>query len=606
VLARPAAAARRAWRRLPPRTRRALPLILVLVVGIWIGNALFGARHAHPSDAELGEVSASAVEVWTCSMHPQIRQPEPGNCPICGMALIPVQTGGGHDYGPVAAVSVSAEAAALMAVRVLPAERRALAGLTALAGRIDYDERLVHDVTVRTGGQVERLHVNFASAPVGRGQRLAEVYSPEILAASQELIHARRAAEQGGLPELAEAARTQLLLLGVSEAEVDRVVASGQPTRTFTVYAPAGGVVTELDVRQGEWVEPGARLMQVGGVGQVWAQFEAYESDLAGLRVGQTVRFTVEAFPGERFQGPVAFIDPVVDGARRTARVRVQVPNPGGRLKPGMLARGMVTGRASADAPLVIPASAPLVTGRRTLVYVQVPAADRPTFEPREVTLGPRAGDFFEVASGLMEGELVVVNGAFRLDSELQIRGGPSLMNPEGGAPVRGHDHGEPLGLPAGQAPAPAPPGLSPAGQAAGVVLGPVVDGYLAFTDALVVSDAGAARTAAARTERALRAVAADDPAWRSQRDAVTAALAPARRDGADLEALRAALPALTAAVEEAARAFGPGGGPLHRTFCPMAFDNRGAAWLQRDRTVANPYFGEAMLNCGEVQTTLG
>lgn len=551
-------------------------------------------------------------------MHPQIRQPEQGSCPICGMALIPVQAGNGHDHGPVAAVSVSEEAAALMAVRVLPVERRSVAGHTTLAGRIDYDERLVHDVTVRTGGQIERLHVRYVNASVGRGQRLAEVYSPEILAASQELIQAHRATAQGGLPELAEAARTQLLLLGVSEAEVERIVTSGQPARTFTVFAPSGGNVTELSVRQGEWVIPGARLMRVGGAGQLWAQFEAYESDLAALRVGQTVRFTVEALPGERFQGPITFIDPVVDEARRTARVRVQVPNAGGRLKPGMLARGMVTGQASSDAPLVIPASAPLVTGRRTLVYVQDPHAERPTFEPREVTLGSRAGNFFEVVSGLQEEELVVVNGAFRLDSELQIRGGPSLMAPEGsasvgssatapaGVSVGGHDHGAPLPTPSAS-PSPSA-GSSPAGGASPgasstVAIEPVVDAYLAFTAALVASDVAQARTAAERLHRAVRSVESDDPTWRRQRDAFTGVLASARNS--DLEAQRAALPALTTAMEEAATAFGTGNGPLHRAFCPMAFDNRGARWLQRDRTVANPYFGDAMLRCGAVEATV-
>jgi membrane fusion protein, copper/silver efflux system len=576
---------RRAWLRLPPRVRRVAPLVLVLIAGIWLGNVLFGERHQHPSDAEI-VASDSAVEVWTCSMHPQIRQPEPGNCPICGMSLIPVQ-GGGHDHGSLTQVSISQNAAALMAVQVRPVERRAVAGQTTLSGRIDYDERLVHDVVLRTEGQVERLYVNFTNAPVGRGQRLAEIYSPAILSASQELLQAQRAAQRSGMAELVEAARTQLLLLGVSEEQIEQILSSGQPARTYTLFSPAGGVVTDLTARQGEWLGSGARLMRVGGLGQVWAQFEAYESDLGRLRTGQEVRFTVESFPGQRFQGPITFIDPVVDGARRTARVRVQVPNPGGRLMPGMLARGLVTGQGSPDTPLIIPASAPLLTGTRAVVYVQLPNTDRPTFEPRDVTLGARTGDFFEVTHGLEEGELVVVHGAFRLDSELQIRGGPSMMSPEGTRPVALPDQ--------------------PAERAGEVPLGDVIAAYLRLTDALVDSDAVAARDAAVRMDRVLRGI---DPGsargWGPLRGRMTSALATMQRGNAGLEEVRAGLPALSEALEEAATAFGADTGSLHRAYCPMAFDFEGAAWLQRDQTIANPYFGDSMLRCGEIQETVG
>jgi membrane fusion protein, copper/silver efflux system len=459
-----------------------------------------------------------------------------------------------------------------------------------LSGRLDYDERMVNDIILRTEGQVERLYVNFTNAPVSRGQRVADIYSPAILSASQELLQAQRAAERGGLQELADAARTQLLQLGVSEAEIQRIVESGQPARTYTLFAPAGGVVTELTARQGEWLASGARLMQIGGVGQVWAQFEAYESDLGRLRTGQDVRFTVESFPGEAFQGTINFIDPVVDGARRTARVRVQVPNPGGRLRPGMLIRGRIAASGGqGDAPLLIPATAPLITGTRALVYVQLPHEEAPTFVPREITLGSRAGDFFEVASGLEEGELVVVHGAFRLDSELQIRGGQSMMNPAGGQPAGGHDHG---------------PELPSQTEAASgdVELGDVVRAYLAITDALVASDAAAARAAAERMDRALRAVDSDDRTWLRQRGQLTTPLAAMQRAGGDLEAIRTQLQPLSDALESAASRYGS---PvtLHRAQCPMAFDDQGGTWLQRDpSTVANPYFGDAMLTCGTVE----
>ena len=430
------------WKALPPTVRRITPLVLILIIGMWLGNVLFSERAPERTTAEVG--SESAVEMWTCSMHPQVRSHEPGNCPICGMALIPVQGGGGHAHGSIDQVSISEHAAALMQVQVRPAERRSVEGSVSVNGRIEFDERRVRDVVVRTEGQIEQLHVNYTLAPVQQGQRLAEIYSPAILAASQELLNAQRS----GLTELVDAARSQLQLLGISEDQIAAIETSGEPMRTYTLFSPVGGVITDLTARQGEWVSAGSRLMRVGSVGQVWAIFDVYESDLRNVRSGQSVAFSVESFPGEAFSGTISFVEPVVDSDRRTARVRVQLANPGGRLRPGMLARGHVAGSASADTPLIIPRSAPLVTGTRAIVYVQMQGTEAPTYEPREVVLGGRTGDYYEISEGLHEGELVVVHGAFRLDSELQIRGGRSMMQretPEYELPAVGHDERIPL-----------------------------------------------------------------------------------------------------------------------------------------------------------------
>jgi membrane fusion protein, copper/silver efflux system len=604
-------ALRERWQRLPVRLQRVTPFAVVLLLGLFIGSTLFG-RAAPPSDdgvdgvrsANGHDLEQDGVE-WTCSMHPQIRQPGPGKCPICGMDLIPVAgTDEDADHGELPRLVVSERAAALMGVQVWPAERRGLSGEVRLSGVVDYDETQLNDVVVRTEGQVERLHVNYENASVQRGQRVADIYSPAILAASQELLQAHRAAQRGGMADLVEAAAAQLLALGVSRAQVDRILESGEPARTYSLYSPSSGVVTSLDGRQGEWLTGGARLMRVASIARVWAQFEAYERDLAGLRVGAPVRFTVESFPGEFFSGTIAFIDPVVDGGRRTARVRVQVENPGGRLKPGMLARGQATGAEAAGSSVVIPATAPLLTGRRALVYVQIPGRDRPTFEPREVTLGTRSGAHWEVASGLGEGELVVVNGAFKIDSELQIRGrggmmaGPAptrdhegLTSPRGGMPGVGTDRGSvPIHLSA----------------AAGARVEAVVDAYLDVTEALARDDGAAARTAAVALRSAL--VAAELPglgesagrAWNHLRTQLSGH-ATAMANTADLDALRRELVPLSELVERSAAMFHADVGPLFRAVCPMV-DGAEGSWLSRAEEVRNPYYGEEMLECGEVE----
>jgi membrane fusion protein, copper/silver efflux system len=592
--------ARRRWDAAPRGVRRWVPYILVLLVGLLLGATLLN-RSGAPHEGEDGIRAANGTDagdeavIWTCSMHPQIRQPAPGNCPICGMTLIPIQTSDNDvASGELTRLSVSERAAALMGVQVWPVERLDVGGDVRLSGTIGYDETQVHDVVVRTEGQIERLYVNFENAAVSRGQRLADVYSPAIVAASQELLQARRAAELGGMADLVEAAASQLLALGVTRGQVDRIIQTGQPMRTVSVHSPADGVVSDLAARQGEWLMAGARLMRVAGLSRVWAQFEAYERDLGRLRVGTPMQFTVEAFPGQTFSGAISFIDPVVDAGRRTARVRVQVANPGARLKPGMLVRGLGGGAPSTDAALVIPVSAPLVTGRRAVVYVQMPGYEQPTFEARDVSLGERKGEYWQVLSGVGEGELVVVNGAFKIDSELQIRGRPSMMAPPAIVPA------------ATQPPAAgaAPVTLSPSG---GRELERVVAAYLQMTEALSRDDAARAREAARTLEKALQAAPLDElrgaPAneWKETRAELNRRAA-AIGATADIAVQRRELLPVSVRLEGAVRRLSSDQvGPLFRAVCPMV-EGREGSWLTRVPRVENPYWGSEMFECGEVQ----
>jgi membrane fusion protein, copper/silver efflux system len=604
------AALRSRWARAPRGVRQVTPFVVVMLVGLVIGSTLFGRVGAPEHDGRDGIAAASGDHdhgegiVWTCAMHPQIRQPGPGQCPICGMDLIPVATSDDDgQYGQIARLTVSDRAAALMAVQVWPAERRDLASDVRLSGSIGYDETQVHDVILRTEGQVERLYVNYEQAAVRRGQRLADIYSPAILAASQELLQARRAAERGGMADLVEAAAAQLMAMGVTRAQIDRILDTGQPARTYTLYSPADGVVADLASRQGEWLMGGGRLLRVAGLGRVWVQFDAYERDLGRLRVGQPLQFTVESFPGEVFAGTIAFIDPVVDGGSRTARVRVQVQNPGLRLKPGMLARGQATATgAGGDGAIVIPASAPLLTGQRALVYVQLPGFDRPTFEARDVTLGARQGAYREVTSGLSEGELVVVNGAFRIDSELQIRGRPSMM----GGPPPVHDHGVVPGPESGalRDGARVPVRLS---AAAGRQLEAVVVAYLDVAGALSRDDAAMARDAARTLDVALRAaeLAGLDPDATREWSRIRTGMgqrAAAMTAATDLVRLRRELKPLSELAEVAVRTFRSDQvGPLFRAMCPMV-EGADGTWLTRVEAVENPYHGEDMFDCGEIE----
>jgi len=440
---------------------------------------------------------------WTCSMHPQIRLPKPGLCPICHMALVPLVSHGEQEAAGPRELVVSEAARALMDIQTVPAERRFVEVSVRMVGKVDYDETRLKDITAWVGGRLDRLFVDYTGVPVRKGDHMVWMYSPELLSAQEELLAALRAvgdlknSDVGIVRDTAEAtvtaAREKLRLWGLTADQVAAVERSGKAADHVTVYAPIGGIVIHKNAQQGMYVRTGSKIYTIADLSRVWIKLDAYESDLPWLRYGQKVRFTAEALPGQTFTGTISFIDPVLTQSTRTVKLRLDADNARGRLKPGMFVRavaeatvaadgkvmapdlagkwicpmhpdvvkdapgdcdicgmplvraeslGYVTAAAGeADKPLVIPASAPLLTGTRAVVYVELPGRDRATFQGRQVVLGPRAGDWYVVRQGLSAGELVVTRGAFKIDSELQIQAQPSMMGPEGGAAPGGHVH---------------------------------------------------------------------------------------------------------------------------------------------------------------------
>ena len=389
------------------------------------------------------ETTESEISQWTCSMHPQIKLPKAGKCPICFMDLIPVDSGD-DDGGGVRELSVSENAAKLMEIETVPVQRRFVSAEVRMVGKIDYDETRVSHITAWVPGRLDRLFVDYTGIHVKKGDHMVYLYSPELLSAQEELLQAIGAAkslERSDVSIVREttdatvnAVREKLGLWGLAPEQITEIEERGTADNHLTIYAPAGGIVVHKNAQEGMYVETGSRIYTIADLSQVWVNLDAYESDLAGLREGMEVAFTSEAYPGETFSGTISFIHPVLDESTRTVKVRVSVPNEGGRLKPGMFVRAIVRADAvgGEETPLVIPASAPLLTGKRAIVYVEIPGKEKPTFEGREIVLGPRAGDYYLVKEGLTEGERVVTRGGFKIDAELQIRARPSMMSPGG------------------------------------------------------------------------------------------------------------------------------------------------------------------------------
>ena len=398
---------------------------LYIVIGLFIGWAVF---HSSEKKEEIHNHSAEEkkAEIWTCSMHPQIRMDEPGKCPICGMDLIPlVQSGTSEsDSG---AVHFTKESAALANVLTTKVSTQNPVKELRLYGKVQADERLLKNQVAYIPGRIEKLMVNFTGEMVRKGQPLALIYSPELVTAQQELLEAAKTKQ--AQPEIYEAAKEKLHQWKLTDKQITEIENSGKVQANMEVESTASGIVTARRVNNGDYVSQGSVLYEVSDLSQVWILFDAYESDLPFLKKGDQVDFTIQALPGVAYSGTIMFIDPVIDPVNRVAKVRLEMSNPGAKLKPEMFATGMVKSNLTEfKDKLVIPRSAVLWTGKRSIVYVKQPGDD-PVFKIREIELGPQLGNSFVVTNGLKDGEEIVTEGAFSVDAAAQLEGKPSMMN---------------------------------------------------------------------------------------------------------------------------------------------------------------------------------
>jgi len=402
---------------------------LILVAGFFLGWLFFHSPAR--IEVEHDHTTETAKEsIWTCSMHPQIRMHEPGKCPICGMDLIPVKQGGTPiDPG---AIQMTNEAVQLANVLTSEVTTQNPVKEVRLYGKVQADERLLQSQVSYLPGRIEKLYVNFTGEEVRKGQPLAVIYSPDLITAQQELLETVKVKQTQ--PMLYQAAKDKLHQWKLTDSQIEAIESSGKVKDNFEVYANTSGIVSALRVNNGDFVSSGSVLFEVADLSKVWVMFDAYESDLPYLSKGQKIEFTLQALPGINYSGNVDFIDPVIDPFTRVARVRVEISNHGGKLKPEMFATGFVKANLTAyKDKMVIPRSAVLWTGKRSVVYVKQTDTDEPVFKIREIELGPMLGNSYVVVNGLSEGEEIVTQGAFSVDASAQLEGKPSMMNPEGG-----------------------------------------------------------------------------------------------------------------------------------------------------------------------------
>jgi Cu(I)/Ag(I) efflux system membrane fusion protein len=404
---------------------------LLIASGLLLGWIFFhnSVSEKAGTTAEVSDHAAEGHDVWTCSMHPQIRKDEPGDCPICGMDLIPLLKS--DAVMDDQAIQMSESAMKLAEVQTSVVTRGNVSKEVRLFGKIQADERLLRTQTAHIPGRIEQLLVNVTGESVKKGQLIARIYSPELFTAQNELLQAMEMADK--YPAMLDAAREKLRLWKLSDQQISQIEKSGKATTVFDVFATTSGIVANRKVNTGDYVSTGDVLFEMADLSRVWALFDAYETDLSWIKSGQNLEFTAQAIPGKTFSGKVTFIDPVVDASSRITKVRVEVPNPGLQFKPEMFVNGIIKSQQTGSGDqLIIPQSAVLWTGTRSVVYVKLPEADHPTFKMREITLGSSMKDTYVVMDGLAEGEEIVTNGTFSVDAAAQLAGKTSMMNPSG------------------------------------------------------------------------------------------------------------------------------------------------------------------------------
>ncbi len=405
-----------------------IPLLLVLLAfAVGGGWLLWQNQHSVKTTSQK---AIQRRQLYTCSMHPFIIREKPGVCPICGMELIKkIDDSSGSSAQPISVdhLSLSQNQRVMANVATVEATMETLNKEINAVGIVQYDQSRQAKVTAWVAGRIDRLNVNSVGAIVSKGKPVAEVYSPDLVAAQQEYLLAIKSRNQlnnSSFTSIAQngeglvaAAKERLLLLGVKASQIEALERNGNPTMRLPVFSPFSGVVIEKMVQQGQYVSAGEVLFNIADLSSIWVELEIYENESPYVHVGQQVEIRSQSLSQSSFTGRISFIYPFLDPKTRTLKARVEMANPGITLKPDMFVNAII--KQPLDSSIVVPVTAVMDTGKRQVVWVESAPG---SFESREVRVGQRSNDKIQILSGLNPGDKVAVSGGYLIDSESQLK----------------------------------------------------------------------------------------------------------------------------------------------------------------------------------------
>jgi len=405
-----------------------IPLLLVLLAfAVGGGWLLWQNQHSVKTTSQK---AIQRRQLYTCSMHPFIIREKPGVCPICGMELIKkIDDSSGSSAQPISVdhLSLSQNQRVMANVATVDATMETLNKEINAVGIVQYDQSRQAKVTAWVAGRIERLNINSVGAIVSKGKPVAEVYSPDLVAAQQEYLLAIKSRNQlnnSSFTSIAQngeglvtAAKERLLLLGVKASQIAALERNGNPTMRLPVFSPFSGVVIEKMVQQGQYVSAGEVLFNIADLSSIWVELEIYENESPYVHVGQQVEIRSQSLSQSSFTGRISFIYPFLDPKTRTLKARVEIANPDIKLKPDMFVNTII--KQPLDSSIVVPVTAVMDTGKRQVVWVESAPG---SFESREVRVGQRSNDKIQILSGLNPGDKVAVSGGYLIDSESQLK----------------------------------------------------------------------------------------------------------------------------------------------------------------------------------------
>jgi membrane fusion protein, copper/silver efflux system len=612
----------------------------ILIVGIILGSVFSGGNSETTHKEGDHEYTQDPVtQLWTCAMHPQIKLKEPGNCPICGMELVPLEaaTDSNEKIDP-SEIVMSEDAIQLANIQTSTIVKGAAVKKIHILGRVQADERKLFSQVSHIPGRIERLYVNFTGEKVSRGQKIVRIYSPELISAQKELFEAIKSKDI--YPQLYTASRNKLKLWKLNDDQIDVIENSGIVKEEIDILSDHTGYVMKKNVELGDYIKSGGNLFDIADLSSVWVMFEAYEADIPWIQLNNMVNFTIQAIPNKTFKGKVTYVDPFVSSKTRIAKVRVELANSGFKLLPEMFATGIIDAKLpNVNGAILVPKSAVLWTGKRAVVYVNVPHEKTVSFVYREIVLGEDAGQFYIAKSGLKEGEVVATNGVFRIDASAQLVGKKSMMNPDGGKANLGHagmdmgggskkkgskmsesemkdmessktdenadhskmedatDHSKMTNR------------ITVANQFK-KQLGIVFSQYISLKEAFTNDDVSTAQNSAKEILAVMANVdmklLKDHEAhnhWMAIKKEVNTS-SEAIAKSSNIEEQRNHFKHLSAHFIKAVKLFGVNQ-KVYEQFCPMADNNNGATWLSLNEKINNPYLGAKMSKCGNTETII-
>ncbi|GAA0874893.1 hypothetical protein GCM10009118_13010 [Wandonia haliotis] len=564
-----------------------------LLLGLVIGWIVFKGKSAPEGENTEHNHVEHTEQIWTCSMHPQIRQPEPGDCPICGMDLIPLEENA-NENPLVFTMSDNAVKIANIQTTVLGGSVNSENGIV-ISGKIKSDETVSSSIVTHVAGRIEKLYISYTGQSVSQGQKVADIYSPQLIAAQKELIEANKVKSTNST--LYQAAYNKLKNWKLNDKQIQSILDSETIIETFAIYAQFSGVVKTKKVSVGDYLKEGGVLFDIQSLSKVWAVFDAYETDIANINVGDPIVFTTTSYPDEQFTAKINFIDPLINPSTRTVSVRANVQNLNSKLKPDMFINGRIERTPNQKSTLLVPKSAVLWTGKRSVVYLKLPNEAVPSFEYKNIEIGETIGDSYIVISGLKPGDEVVTNGAFVIDASAQLNNQASMMNQN---LISSEIDTEIIDLPDYK---------SETNEEFKRQLNHLLSSYYTLKDALVEDNAKEAKEKANHLIQSLdkidmKLLKGDAHLYWMVQQQIIQENGKKLANTDEIQEQRDFFNKISNAMISSIKAFGTTT-VVYEQFCPMAKDNKGAFWLSASSEILNPYFGATMLNCGEIKNEI-